>query len=364
MISSGNDASFTFTISDEVVLRNLIKDSIIYGSGSAISAGTIDEKSTLTIKTADEFSDVFIDLQKLFGHSINFRKAEVAEIELYVPKDSWITALKFNYKDSLGNFGGCQEITNNFYGNYDKWIKVQVDLKEALQNCDIWVGDKHPIDNASILSINPYNAHQADSSLIHVRSISLFDKSDREGLLPALIEKPDTVGIPFTMDFEDGSSFRKILAYRGFESTGQALARHKFGNESMALRVLNSNKSTRKHTCFLPMFQKITGEPLDFTNIKRIYFSYYITPESEDFDGTTLFLTGEHWNSILLDTMAFDGFVKGSWQQASIAMEDLDLDLIKGDVSPINEVYELRLDLNYRKGHKDIEMWIDDFGWE
>ncbi|NHF61164.1 hypothetical protein FK220_017560 [Flavobacteriaceae bacterium TP-CH-4] len=361
---STDRTSFVFELGEESLSQTLIRDSIVYCSGCSMALSRVDGKAALEIRTDQEFSDGFIDLDKLFDHSIDFRQANYAELEIYVPKESWITALKFNYKDDAGNFGGCHEITNNFYGHYDAWITVRVDLKKALVDCKNWVGEESPIPNTSVLSLNPYNAHQADSSTIYVHAIKVGREFSPESYIKALAAKPDTISNPFVMDFEDGPYFQKVLAYRGFESSGQALAKGKFGNGSMAVRIKNSNDVRRKFTCFLPMFEKITGSPVDFTSVKKIYFDYYLTEESDDFDDATLFLTGKHWNRILKDASALKDFKKGSWEKATIYIDSLDLQLVKGSIDPLNEIYELRLDLNYLPGKKNIEMWIDNFGWE
>lgn len=361
---SADRSNFVFELGNEAMPRELLTDSILTCSGCTIGLANIAGKNAIELRTSEEFSDGFIDLKKLFGHTIDFRSARYLELALYVPKTSWITALKFNYQDEKGNFGGCHEIANNFYGNYDKWIKVRVDLKEALTDCKNWVGEESPIPNTAVLSLNPYNTHQADSSSIYINTIKVGTNKPDGDFLEALSAKADTISTPFEMDFEDGAYFRKVLAYRGFESSGQALEKGKFGNNTMAVRIQNSNDVQRKYTCFLPMFEKVTGSTVDFSKVKKIYFDYYLTESSDDFQDATLFLTGEHWNQILKDTSALSNFKKGSWERAEIYMDSLNLDLVKGDFNPIEAVYELRIDLNYLPGHKNTEMWIDNFGWE
>ncbi len=364
VIESTDAATFVLELGEDALDQSMIADGTLSCSGCSVSLESIAGKPAIGITTDQEFSDGFIDLKKLYGYPINFREADYLELELYVPKDSWITALKFNYKDDEGNFGGCHEIANNFHGNYDRWIKVKVDLKEALADCKNWVGDKSPIPNTASLSLNPYNTHQADSSAIYVHRIWVGNDLPAGDFVAALSAKPDTITSPFVMDFEDTPHFRQILAYRGFESSGQAFGKNKFGNPTNAVRLKNSNDVKRKFTCFLPMFDKVTGSPVDFTKVKKIYFDYYLTEESDAFEDATLFLTGQHWGQILKDSSAIKGFKTGSWERAEIYMDSLDLRLVKGEVSPISEVYELRLDLNYLPGKKNTEMWMDNFGWE
>ncbi len=361
---SANRASFVFELGEEALDEKLIADGTLSCSGCSVTLEKVDGKPALAVTTDQEFSDGFIDLEKLYGHSINFREADYLELELYIPEKSWITALKFNYKDTKGNFGGCHEIANNFYGHYDQWIRVKVNLKEALTDCKNWVGEKSPIPNTSLLSLNPYNTHQADSSSIYIHAIKVGKEAPMGDFVPALSVKPDTVSSPFVMDFEDTPHFRQVLAYRGFESSGQAFGKNKFGNSTNAVRIQNSNDVKRKYTCFLPMFDKVTGSPVDFTKVKKIYFDYYLTEESDDFKDATLFLTGAHWSQILKDSSALKDFKRGAWERAEIYIDSLDLQLVKGDFDPMEAIYELRIDLNYRPGHKNMELWMDNFGWE
>ncbi len=364
LIESADRSNFVLQLGSKAIPSALLNDSILTCSGCTIGLTNIGGKNAIELSTKKEFSDGLINLKKLFGHTIDFRSARYLELAIYVPRTSWITALKFNYQDEKGNFGGCHEIANNFYGNYDTWIKVQVDLKDALTDCQNWVGEESPIPNTAFLSLNPYNAHQADDSKIYVHSIKVGNSLPDGNFTEALSARPDTVANPFEMNFEDGPYFRKVLAYRGFESSGQALEKGKFGNSTMAVRIENNNTVKRKYTCFLPMFKKVTGNTVDFSQVKKIYFDYYLTEDSEAFEDATLFLTGEHWEQILKDSSALRDFKKGSWERAEIYMDSLDLELVKGDFNPINAIHELRLDLNYLPGHKNTEMWIDNFGWE
>lgn len=57
-------------------------------------------------------------------------------------------------------------------------------------------------------------------------------------------------------------------------------------------------------------------------------------------------------------------FKKGSWQEVSITMADLDFELLRGEGPVLPEVYEIRLALEYEEGRNNIEMWLDNFGWE
>lgn len=363
-LSSVNASDFEIVLGEDVAAENWVEQGVLTCSDCDVRVEVIDGKKAIKVTSNAEFSDAYIDLIALFEHSINFYQANYALVEVYLPEESHITALKFNYQDMAGNSGGCEEIVNNFENKRGQWHTYKVDLRKALSKCSIWSGDEDPIGNAVKFSLNPYNSHQADSSSIYVHGIKISKAEPIGDYEPPLVQRPDTTSAPFLMDFENTPYFRQVLAYRGFETTYQAFASGVGGNETQAVRIKNENGSRRKFTSFLPEFLKITGHPVDFTKLNKFYFSYYLTEESDDFDGANLFLTSHLWKEILLDDNFFDDFKKGAWHKVEIPIGDLDLKMVKGKENPLTHITDLRIDLNYRPDAKNIEMWIDDFGWE
>lgn len=355
------DFSITFAQNDQ--FYRLLQDSLIFGSSAKATLTEINGDEALEIKTISEFSDVFIDLEGLFGHPIDFGKARYMSLRLLVPKTSWITALKFNFKDDNGNFGGCEEIANNFYGHYDQWIDVWVDMRRITPGFKNWHGKENPLPRTRYLSFNPYNAHQADSSSIYIHSIALRSEKPMGNFVEALTSRPRIApNNPYTITFDEDELLQKQMAIRAFESTYQAMGRNIAGNSSMAIRLMG--KESNKHLAFLPILDKLTGDPVDFTKVKRLKFSYYLTDDSAEFDGAELFLADKHWNSVLHQERAYSHFKKGKWMDAVIELKDLNLELVRGTGPVLPNVYEIRLGLNYRPNQKNIEMWIDNFGWE
>lgn len=363
-LSSVNASDFEIVLGEDVNTDNWISEGILEASDCEVAIETIAGKKAIKVTTTAEFSDALINLEKLFEHSIDFYGANYATLEVFLPEDSYISALKFNYADAKGNFGGCQEMVNNFENAKGTWRTYKIDLKKALKECSVWSGDEDPIGNAIKLSLNPYNPHQASPSSIYVHAIKISKVEPEGEYVEPLLPRPDTTATPFLLDFNDTPYFRKVLAYRGFETSYQALGTGIGGNETQAVRIKNENGSSRKFTCFLPEFLKLTGYPVDFTQVKKFYFSYYVTPESDDFDGANLFLTSHKWKEVLLDDHFYDDFKKGEWHKVEIFIDDLDLIQVQGEESPLAEITDLRIDLNYRPDAKNIEMWIDDFGWE
>lgn len=360
---SNSTTDFNITFENNTSYPNLLGDSTIFGSSASVTIREIKGEGALEIKTISEFSDAFIDLERLFGHPIDFTKANFVSMRLLVPKESWITALKFNFKDAQGNFGGCNEITNNFYGNYDQWMDVIVDMRTIVPTFKNWHGEENPLPRTKYLSLNPYNAHQADSSSIYVHSIILSTEKPQGNFTEALAPRPTiNPNNPYTITFDDEEALQSQMAIRAFESTYQAMGKNIAGNTTMAIRL--KGKESNKHLAFLPILDKLTGAPVDFTQVQRLKFSYYLTEDSADFDGAGLYLTDEHWNSVLYDKTVFADFKKGEWVDAVIELKDLNLDLVRGKGPVLPNVYEIRLGLNYRPGQKDIEMWLDNFGWE
>lgn len=361
--TSSSPPTFRLNFQDEAAAQQLLADSLIYGSGCGVSFREVDGYPALAITTNREFSDAFVDLRQLFGHSFDFAQPQYLSMKLWVPHNSWISAMKLNFRDSLGNFGGCAEVFNNFYGHYDRWIDLVVYLPDITPDFQHWVGGQSPLPRVTQLALNPYNAHQADSSVIYVRDIQLSNKKPDRHYTAALAPLPAHLpNVPYEIDFDDEALLRQLTAYRAFESSYQALARGVKGNETMAIRLKGSDEN--QHIAFLPMLDKITGQPVDFTQVKRLYFSYYLTEDSDDFDGLWLYLADQHWNNLLIDKSFYRNLQRGSWHQVSIATKDLQTERARGEGPVLPHVYELRLGVNYRPGKKNIELWIDDFGWE
>ena len=162
--------------------------------------------------------------------------------------------------------------------------------------------------------------------------------------------------------FDNPEALQKQMAIRSFESSFQAMSKNVAGNPTMAIRLKGNEKN--KHIAFLPILDKVTGSSVGFTKVEKITFSYYLTEESDDFDSASLFLTTMRRDDILLDTAAYSNLKKESWQKAEINIADLNLNQVKGENSVLPNVYELRFDINYHPGKKNIEMRRDDFGWE
>lgn len=363
LFQSESATAFHIRFANDPETQGLIRDRVIYGSGATVSLKTIDGIDALEVRTDQEFSDAFIDLEQLFGHTIDLSKARYVSLKLRVPNESFIRALKFNVKDEQGNFGGFNEITNNFYGNYDRWMDVLVDMQQVIPVFKNWHGAKSPLQHAKLLSLNPYNAHQADSSSIYVHSIRLSNEPPQGDFTDALAPRPlIEPNSPLTITFDDGELTHRQMAIRAFESTYQAMARNVAGNETMAIRL--KGKESDKHLAFLPILDKMTGQPVDFTQVKRLHFSYYLTEDSADFDGAILYLANEHWEDVLVHKQVFSDFRKKGWHDVRIDFAGLGFHKMEGHEKVLPNVYEIRLGLNYRPGRKNIEMWLDNFGWE
>ena len=360
---SDSYTSFYLHLARDSVAQRLLSDSIIFGSGCQLSLTETGGRPALAIKTSQEFSDAFIKLEHLYGYPVDVSQARYLSLSLYVPDSSWISAMKFNFKDSLGNFGGANEVFNNFYGHYNRWIDVVVDIQTLLPDFKNWTGNSSPLPRVSLLSFNPYNAHQADSSVIYVNNLRLSDEKPDAQYTRALAPRPrQEPNIPYEINFDNLKRLRTQTAYRSFESSYQALASGVAGNETRAIRL--KGNEVNEHIAFLPMLDKLTGKPVDFTRVSRIYFSYYLTEDSDDFDGSWLSLVSQHWQDILIAKDFYSDYQKGAWHRVSIPLDSLNFEQVRGQNDVLPQVYELRLDLNYLPGQKNIEMWIDDFGWE
>lgn len=355
---------FSLDFSKAGQVEKYLTTEILTTNGCALSPAKVKGRNCLELRTSNEFSDGFVDLHSLFGKHFNFNEARYLQISLFVPKESWISALKFNFKDEQGNFGGCGEFFNNFYGHKDEWIDFVIDMQDVLPAFQNWQGDKSPLAKTRFLSCNPYCAHQADSSSIYISHISLIATRPDGIFLEPLSKMADEVedNSRFVIDFDDDELLNRLTAYRCFESTFQAFEKGVAGNRTRAIRL--KGKEENNYICFLPVVQKITGKPVNFTKVRKIFFDYYLTEDSEDFNGAWLFITTRAWDDALLAKNFYNNFERGEWRHAEILIEDLDLQLSRGSLPVLPTVYELRMDLQYHPGQKDIEMWVDNFGWE
>ena len=164
------------------------------------------------------------------------------------------------------------------------------------------------------------------------------------------------------VDFDDARQLRRWTAFRAFESSFQSLQKGIAGNETMAIRLKGSDKN--RFIAFLPMFDKMTGKPLDFTKLKRFRFRYYLKEGGDKFPSMSIFVAGKHWQNLLYDKNVYSDFKAGGWRSAGFEIADLKLQRVKGEEPVLPNVYEIRLAIEYLPGKKNIEMWIDDFSWE
>jgi hypothetical protein len=352
-------SNLTLKVGTDTTGKSALANNVIFASSGKVSIQKVKSKVCLGLSSNKEFSDAFYDLKKLVGSEIDFTQAKYLWFDLYVPKPSSMAAIKFNFKDEEGNFGGSAEMANGFATNKDKWLKVLVNMDKLRESFTLWHGSQNPLQKVRYFSVNPYNYNLEDSSVVYFNNINfgMVKPSDyTEFTAPILGLK----SFPFKMDFEDTPTMQSLLAYRKFEGSNQLFAQNIAGNVTTALRIKGSE--TKKNLAFLPNIYKMCqGQTINFTNAKRIKFKYYLTPESEDFDGTWLFLTSKDWKDILIARNFKADFVKGSWQDATVEIDDLIFDAARGKPDFLETVYELRFNINYTPGHHKIEMWLDDF---
>lgn len=343
-IRGENDTSFELIFTDDDRTRGLLKDSTIYESANMVTISMKKNLPALKVETKKEFSDAFINLEKLFQHTIDFSKSRYLHMNILVPEGSWIHALKLNFKDSGHNYGGVGEYANNFYGQYDQWMDIVVDMQNLIPKYESWYGSGNPLENVSLLGLNPYNAYQGRSSVIYIHSLKLTDIRPNLKATDALVHRVDAQpNIPFRIDFDDGEKLQRYMAYRSFESSFQALEKVVADNPTTAIRLKGNEEN--KYIAFLPKLQEMTGSPVHFTKVSRIRFSYYLTKENDDFKSSSLYLATENWENILYDEDIFSDFIKGLWQLVSIDTNSLQLNQIRGEQPVLPTVYKLRFGL-------------------
>ena len=356
--------SFYFPLNAGEELPNLQASDYI-GRSCTFGPATIGGRNALKLTTSSEFSDGFLEVGEKFGRPVNFRNTRYLNIWAYVPSGSWIAALKLNFEDARGNFGGIPEVANAFPGRYDEWFPIVVDLDAYRDRFRIWHGDEEAdvLSNVTRLSFNPYCANQEGESSIYFSSVKLSVEPSPGNYPDVLLPKPPTVpNVPYEFTFDDDAELQRQIAYRTFEASNQAFAKNVAGNPTRAIRM--RGRPELNNIAFLPIISAVTGQPADFTGVSEIYFDYYLEPGHDAFDGSTLYLTSEHWNDILMDTAFYDGFTAGAWNTVRIPLAETDLVAAKGDGEIVlPAVHELRLNLNYRAQEKNITMWIDNFGW-
>ena len=364
-IASSGPATFTIDLGTAGTPFPLSEE-MYEGRNCTLTADTIGGYNALRLTTASEFSDGFIDVERLFGHPVDLSGGGYLQLRLYVPASSWIAALKLNLEDGAGNLGGIPEVANNFPGHYDRWFDVVVKLGDYHDRFRLWDGEEGAdvLANVARLSLNPYCAQQEESSSIYINRIAVTREAPTGETIEALMPMPPKVAnVPYVFTFDDDDELRRQIAYRTFEGSNQAFARGIGGNDTRAIRI--RGREELDNIAFLPIISQVTGQPADFTGVERIYFDYYLEEGHDQFDGSTLYLTSAHWDDILIDTTFYGDFTAGSWQSVSVALADTDLSTARGDGDRVlPAVHELRLNLNFREGQKDITMWIDNFGWE
>jgi hypothetical protein len=350
---------------DEKTIGQWLEDGTISGRSCDLAFENVGDQPCLKVSTSSEFSDLLFDLKKLQQGTVDFRDAQFLTLSILIPKESWISAIKMNFANEDGDFGGIPEVANNYIGRFGTWVETTIDLRDVMEKANTWHGEGKPWTNATAFSLNPYNADQATPSVWYVRKISLSatKPSSSDNAEPALL-KPLVLedNSAFTINFDNPEQLRRWTAFRAFESSFQSLQKGIAGNETMSIRLKGSDKN--KFIAFLPMFDKMTGKPLDFTKLTRIRFRYHLKKGSDKFPSMSLYVAGKHWQSLLFCKDFITDFNQGGWHTAEVKLADLKLNRVKGTADVLTQVYEIRLALEYEADNKDIEMWIDDFSWE
>lgn len=314
------------------------------------------------ISTNSEFSDFLIDLEATYGKTFDLTKAGYLSLRLLVPEDSYIRAMKLNFRDSEGNFGGVGEVINNFPYHYGEWQTATVDLKKILPTFKNWHGDKSPLTAVKELSLNPYNANQGGDQTYYVNLVQLSDEAPEGSITDPLLPRPTIPNQAYTYTFDDQDDMDALMAYRVFEASNQVFAKNIAGNPTYAIRM--RGRPNLNNIAFLPIVSAMNeGQPVDFTQVDSLFFDYYLEPGGDDFNGSTLYLTSEHWNDILIDTSFYKDFTVGEWDRVAVAIDDLNLHSAKGEADILGAIHEWRLNLNFEGDQKNITMWLDNIGW-
>lgn len=371
---SMSERNFQIRFEDADANRSWIDAGVLSGNDCEVRSETNAEETFLAISSTQEFSDFFVDIEKLTGRTFDLSRARYLTLQVRVPSESWISAIKMNFKDADGNFGGIPEVCNHFVGHLDQWIEATIDLRTRVSKFELWHGDDSPLKRVTQFSLNPYNADQAKPSTYHVRSIRFSEtQPDRETtrvsgspavVVPSALIMPEHVADNSTgrLDFDDAELLRRLTAFRCFESSFQSLDQGIAGNETMAIRIKGSDQN--KYIAFLPMLDRITGAPVDFRQVKTLSFSYHLTETSDEFPGMAIFVAGAGWENLLYGETFYRDFQRGGWHSISVNVADLDLQRVRGEGPVLPNVAELRFDILHSPDQKNIEMWIDDFEWK
>ena len=354
--------TFSFRVAEGS--RALIGQNVVSCGGCSVRLIDLADGPALEVRTAAEFSDLFVHVAELAGAPLDLTRVRYLTCELRVPEGSRVAAMKVNFRDTAGNFGGIPEIANDFYGR-STWQRVLVDLAAVRPELRVWDGTSSPLPAVAAVSFNPYARDQADSSVYYVRGLAAVNEVP-PGYTTALAPRPDSVAnVPYAIDFDDPAWVARQSAYRTFEGTYQTLRAGVHGNASVALRIMG--KDPDRHIAYLPQIAAMTGHPADFRRVDSLAFRYYLEPGGDPVDGAGLFLASEGWADVLYDSLAVRDFTSGAWSRAAVALDDLHLRRVRGKRpadSTLAAVHELRLDLNYRPNRKRVAMWIDDFVWK
>ncbi len=360
---SSSNTEFKINFENDETLRKYLSEGFLSEGNCELNPAEIAGEGCLEIKTNSEFSDGFIHVNQLFGHYIDFSNACYLYMRLYIPEESWICAMKLNFQDDVGNNGGCKEVFNNFYGHTNQWLDFVVDLQEIKDDFQNWKGTENTMQNSSSFSLNPYCGHQGKKSSIYISKIELTSEKKEMDYHPSLAPKVNIQpNIPFEMNFDNEQYLRNIMAYRGFESTFQAVENNIGGNPTTAIRI--KANATNKHFVFLPEMIKVTGNSVDFTKVDSLYFDYYIPEDSGNISHMMLFLTDDEWHEMYQDQNITDSFKKGKWDRKRFCIKDLNLEKVKGEKETLSAIEEIRLDVMPIDEKRDFEIWIDNFGWK
>lgn len=358
---------FDLSFTDANEVQTLLEAEILHAQSGELTVASVGGRTALKLSTTAEFSDAFIELERLLGRPVDFSDGGYLTFGVYVPPGSEVMSVKFNQRDVNGNFGGCGNYLNKLYGQRGKWIEVSVPLSEQYSECRNWVGEGDFLGAVSAISLNPYNANQVDTATLYLSHLRLSRHPvSRARVVQRLAERPYVKNNnPHTITFDDPNLLARQQAYRTFEATTQQLAAGKFGNPTVAIRSYGSGEN--RYICWLPDIEQMTGHPVDFRTVDSLHFRYYLTPQSDRIDGARLFITtGDDWDGILIaeNFMKATDFVRGSWTRHVVALADLELTPVDEPGDVLSQVYEMRLDLKYDATAGPIEIWYDDFGWK
>ena len=362
---------------DDDRISAMIADGSVSGSDCSVEVGRSNGRSCLAVHTDHEFSDVELDLLKLGFGETDFRRARFLTLEVEVPEGSWVSAIKLNFRDAKGNFGGIPEVSNAMVFHPGAWIRTTIDLQKLMPDFQVWHGSASPLSAVTRLCLNPYNADQSSPQRWNLRRVILTP--DRQALrselarasppvqkVDALVSKPSmSRDTSLSMTFDDDRQLRRWTAWRAFEATNQAFRSGVAGNPSRAIRVRGLDHY--RHIVFLPMVERMTGHTMDLHSINEIRFRMYRVPDKDDFDGIGLFIADRDWQNLLYVDRVVEQVAEGDWITVSIPVQDLQPKRVKGDAADKSDeqiwsdVSELRFDVRHDGQHKDIELWIDDF---